>query len=499
MFIHEALTKAAVEYPDKPGFYSGERHYTYREAEEATNRVARFLLSKGVEKGDRIGIFSIKCLEEVLIIFGAMKIGAVFVHLNPHFREAQLEHIVQDCGIKVLFLHESKKDIWDKSGLRSEDFTAIVPIFADPSTHGGFHDIIEGLSESPERADILSREDPAAIIYTSGSTGKPKGIIVTHGIFQDSTIISAQVLENHSDDRIISVSPFSFDGALSQLFTSVFVGATLVLQESLFPQDVVNTMLNQRITGFHAVPSFWRMLLQRHSPFSKNQYPHLRYVSIIGEAFPHDDLMRLKQILGDTRFYMMYGTTEAFRSTCLPPEDFERKSSSIGKPLPDVTIRIVNENGDDCAPGEVGEIVHEGVFISPGYWNNPEQNQIRFRDHALYTGDLGKRDEEGYLYFVGRKDTMLKSMGYRISPEEIEEVLLRMDGIKEVAVTRGWSEESGERIKALVICNDHSILSKEAVIQYGRRHLPHYMVPHWIEFVSELPRTATFKINRSQL
>ncbi|MEK3903800.1 MULTISPECIES: AMP-binding protein [unclassified Paenibacillus] len=499
MFIHEALTKTAEETPDKPGFYAAERHYTYREVEEASNRVARFLVSMGVEKGDRVGIFSTKCVEEVLVIFGAMKAGVVFVHLNPHFKEEQLAHIIRDCGMKLLFLHESKKGIWNKSDLKSGEPAEVVPIFSDPLTPGGFHDIIEGLPDHFTPVSGISREDPAAIIYTSGSTGKPKGIIVTHGIFLDSTVTSAQVLENHSEDRIISVSPFSFDGALSQLFTSVYVGATLVLQESLFPQDIVNTMLNQRITGFHAVPSFWRMLLQRHSPFSRNQYPHLRYVSIIGEVFPHDDLMRLRQILSNTRFYMMYGTTEAFRSTCLPPEDFERKPSSIGKPLPGVTIRILDEQGEDCAPGEVGEIVHEGAFISPGYWNNPEQNERRFRGRALYTGDLAKRDGDGYLYFAGRKDMMLKSMGFRISPEEIEEVLLRMDGIEEVAVTGIWVEESGERIKALIISGNQCMLSKEAVIQYSRQHLPHYMVPHSIEFVSELPRTATFKINRSEL
>lgn len=499
MFIHEALTIAAGVNPGKPGFYSAERHYTYQEAEEASNRVAHFLVSKGVAKGDRVGIFSIKCLEEVLIIFAVMKIGAVFVHLNPHFKEDQLTHIVRDCGLKLLFLHESKKDVWDRSGLNNWEFTAIIPIFQEPSTHGGIQDIIKGIPDSLVQTETLSPADPAAIIYTSGSTGKPKGIIVTQGILHDSTVTSAQLLENHAEDRIISVSPFSFDGALSQLFTSVYVGATLVLQESLFPNDIVNTMLNQRITGFHAVPSFWRMLLQRHSPFSRNQYPHLRYVSIIGEVFPQDDLLRLRQILSRTRFYMMYGTTEAFRSTCLPPEDFERKPSSIGKPLPGVTIRIVDEEGKDCGPGEEGEIVHQGAFISPGYWNNSEQNAKMFRGPALYTGDWGKRDEDGYLYFVGRKDTLLKSMGFRISPEEIEEVLLRMNGIKEVAVTRVWSEEFGERIKAIVVCNDDCELSQEAVIHYSRQHFPRYMVPHLIEFVHEMPRTATFKINRSQL
>lgn len=499
MWVYEALTRAAAELPDKVAVIGCDRQYTYREAEEASNQVARFLMDHGINRGERIGIFSPKCLEEVPLLFGAMKAGAVFVHLNPHFKEEQLTHIIRDCGIRLLFLHESKQRIWAKSGMLTESDCQVVT-FGAGAVHGelGFHP--EAYSVLPPAIDCTGDgSEPAALIYTSGSTGRPKGIIVTHRIFKDATEISARLLENTREDRIISVSPFSFDGALSQLFTAVYVGATLVLQESLFPKDIVKTLLEQRITGFHAVPSFWRMLMQRHSPFIKQRYNELRYVTIIGESFPAKELAELKQVLPDTKFYMMYGTTEAFRSTCLLPEESADRPGSVGKPLPGVTIRVVNEAGQDCGPEEEGEIVHEGVFISPGYWNRPEQAARVFRGSSLYTGDLGKRDADGYLYFLGRKDMLLKSMGFRVSPEEIEEALLKLEGVKEVAVTRDIAQDQPDGIKALVVCEEGISLDSDAVLRYSRRHLPHYMIPRRVEFVRELPRTANFKISRSQL
>jgi len=504
LLIHEMLAKSSLDYPNKDAFVNKNKRFTFREIDEASTKVANFLMSNGINYGDRLGIYSSKNIEEIITIFAALKIGCIFVHINPHFKEEQLSHIISDCDIKVLFIHESKVKEFKKINLDRKQLNLIISlsptISLEQQYNVQFIDRILNEAPSVEKIPIkINQNDPAAIIYTSGSMGKPKGIIVTHKILQDSTVISAAVLENNSDDRLISVTPFSFDGALSQLFTSTYVGGTLVLQESSFPKDVVDTMLNERITGFHAVPSFWKMLLQKHSPFGKNVYGDLRYVSIVGEVFPYDELMKLKKILNSTKFFMMYGITEAFRSTCLLPEDFDKKLPSIGKPLPGVEITIVDENHRLCDPGEIGEIVHRGGFVSPGYWNNSIRTSETFNNGVLYTGDLGKMDEEGYIYFVGRKDAMIKSMGYRISPEEIEECLNKGPEVVESAVTSFFDDTGCNKIKALIVSDKGAEITQKDIIDYCKLHLPYYMVPSLVEFQTEIPKTGTFKIKRSQL
>ncbi|SHK10391.1 AMP-binding protein [Paramaledivibacter caminithermalis] len=503
-FIHEMLEKASKEFRNKQGIVFKDKRYTFSEINEASTKIADFLISKGIKKGDRVGIFSTKNVEEIIIIFAVMKIGAVFVHINPSFKEDQLRHVVTDCDIKVLFIHESKVEIYKKANINQEQIDMLISMsplidIEDNENMYYFNKILQETILPLKQTININQHDPAAIIYTSGSTGKPKGIIVTHRIFYDSTVISADFLKNKADDRLISITPFSFDGALSQLFTMVYVGGTLVLQESLFPKDIVSTMINEKITGIHAVPSFWKMLLQKYSPFEKYEYPHLRYISVIGEAFPMEDLMKLRKILNNTDFYMMYGTTEAFRSTYLPPDDFDRKIPSVGKPIPGVEITIVNEDNSPCEAGEIGEIVHRGVFISPGYWNDPIKTKKVFKDGALYTGDLGRLDNEGYLYFEGRKDAMIKSMGYRISPEEIESCICKLEGVKEAVVVSVIDKDYGNRIKAIVVCNDGEILTRKEIVSHCKAILPYYMVPHIVEFRDNIPKTGTLKINRSQL
>ncbi|WP_025848116.1 class I adenylate-forming enzyme family protein [Paenibacillus ehimensis] len=508
MLIPDMLFKAAADDPHKEAFIEKHRRMTFREVDEASTRLAQFLLSQGIRKGDRLGIFSAKCLEEIVVILAAMKMGTIFVHINPHFKSEQLRHIAMDCGMRALFVHDSRIGVLNQAGLEESTIELIVRLSQAKAQHSdrseyehdyALEDILQCADFAGSLQAAVQDDDPAAILYTSGSTGKPKGIVVTHRIFSEATVTSAQVLENRAADRLISVTPFSFDGALSQLFTMLYAGGTLVLQESLFPHDIVETMLREQITGFHGVPSLWRMLLQKHSPLAKHQYPHLRYISVIGEPFPHDELMKLKALLKQTKFYMMYGMTEAFRSTCLLPEDFERKIPSVGKPLPGVDITVVDEDGRLCGPGETGEIVHRGAFVSPGYWNDPAKTSEMFRDGALYTGDLGKLDEEGYLYFVGRKDKMLKAQGFRFSPEEVEERLCQMPGVIEAAVIGRHDPDKVSSLKALVVMEEGLALTEKDVIRYCKSVLPYYMIPDTVEFRQPLPKTANLKINRSEL
>jgi acyl-coenzyme A synthetase/AMP-(fatty) acid ligase len=403
--------------------------------------------------------------------------------------------------MKALRRHGSKRPALGSilDGDRKVDFIVSLDSSCGEGT-ADMYGLDEILMQKPNaRYDdpCLGEDDVAAIIYTSGSTGDPKGIVVTHRILRDATVQSAHVLGNTAEDRVISVTPFSFDGALSQLFTMARVGGSICLQRSALPKDIVSTMIQQRVTGFHAMPTLWRMLLQKHSPLHRHSYPNLRYVSIIGERFPEEDLLMLRKILPTTAFYMMYGTTEAFRSTYLPPEDFERKRGSAGIPFPGVTISIRDEQGARLSAGETGEIVHEGAFVSPGYWNNPALTAKVFRNGALFTGDLGRLDADGYLHFVGRKDSMLKLAGYRASPEEIEGCLLRLPGIGEALVSAVEDEARNVVVKVLLVRSGACDVSKEDVARHCRGRLPYYMVPRIVEFIPELPRTGTFKLRRS--
>lgn len=496
--VHQMLASQAASRPGK-GFVSrGDESRSFAEVDSASSRLAAFLRERGVRRGDRVGILSSKCIEEVVAIFAILKAGATMVHVNPHFKAEQVSRLVAHSGMKALLLHGSKGAVIEQAFGGDGPLELVVSL---DSSGGGerahaLDEILRASRDGGGDADVRE-DDAAAIIYTSGSTGAPKGIVVTHRILRDATVHSAHVLGNGPDDRLISVTPFSFDGALSQLFTMAYAGGSVHLQESALPKDIVTTLLERRVTGFHAMPTLWRMLLQRHSPLRRHSYPDLRYVSIIGERFPEEDLRTLREILSTTAFYMMYGTTEAFRSTYLPPAELDRKRGSVGIPFPGVTITIRDEQGERVAPGETGEIVHEGSFVSPGYWSDPAATARAFRSGALFTGDLGRLDDDGYLYFVGRKDSMLKLSGYRVSPEEIEACLLRVPGVGEALVSTAEDESRNTVVKALLVRSGAPEVAADEVTRYCRAQLPYYMVPRIVEFVPELPKTGTFKLSRS--
>jgi long-chain acyl-CoA synthetase len=501
--IHEMLSKTARDNPDKEAIVCRERRISYSALEETSTKIANFLRANGVERGMRVGVYTSKCADEVAVIFAIAKAGCVLVHINPSFRDEKLHHVVEECEPAALFFHQSKSAAVARAGQR-KILPSLQICMTGDATPASFSSAITLRSIIEERdcaaqshLPATTDNDLAAIIYTSGTTASSKGITVTHGILSESTLVSAQVLGNVSEDRLISVTPFSFDGALSQLFTAMLVGGTLVLQDSHFPKDVVRTLISEKITGFHAVPSFWRMMLERYPSFGEYQFPHLRYLSLIGEVFPEDELARLKRILPNTDFFMMYGTTEAFRSSCLAPADFARKGRSVGKPLPGVTIAIVDEQGNSCPAGAVGEIVHNGAFVSPGYWKR--NGDATFREDGVHTGDLGMLDEDGYLYFVGRKDTMIKRLGYQVYPEEIEACLEAMDGVAMAAVVCAPNPGSGPQIRAFLVRVPGSDVTSEAVAGHCKRHLPHYMMPDDITFRSAMPMTGTCKVDRAQL
>jgi acyl-CoA ligase (AMP-forming) (exosortase A-associated) len=363
------------------------------------------------------------------------------------------------------------------------------------------------LSGPPEWREQAISKDLAAILYTSGSTGKPKGVMLSHANVMAGSSIVSTYLGITSTERILAVLPFSFDAGMNQLMTAFQQGGTIVLINFTFAREVVQMLLKERITGLAGVPTLWSLLAQPNSTLQKQPMTDLRYITNTGGAMPQAVLKVLRQALPTTKVFLMYGLTEAFRSTYLPPEELDRRPTSMGKAIPDTEILVLNEHGKVCAPGEVGELVHRGPTVSLGYWNRPEDTARALRPNPIlppemgdcekvcYSGDLVKTDDEGFLYFLGRRDTMIKSSGFRISPTEVEEVLFQTGKLQAAAVIGIPDEVLGQVIKAFVVAKDGVPLDADALLGICGEKMPRYMVPKFIEVLSEMPKTSSGKVD----
>jgi acyl-CoA ligase (AMP-forming) (exosortase A-associated) len=353
-------------------------------------------------------------------------------------------------------------------------------------------------------------QDMAAILYTSGSTGRPKGVVLSHRNIVAGAESVSQYLESTPDDRILSVLPLSFDYGLSQLTTAFQVGATTVLMNYLLPRDVIRALEREKITGLAAVPPLWVQLAQLDWPESISE--HLRYITNSGGHMPKPTLDALRARSPKTKPYLMYGLTEAFRSTYLPPDEIDRRPDSMGKAIPNAEILVVHEDGTPCAPGEPGELVHRGVHVALGYWNDPEKTAERYKpapgqlaglvlpELAVWSGDTVRMDEAGFLYFIGRRDEMIKTSGYRVSPSEVEEVVYATGLVTEVAATGIAHPMLGQAVVLVIHAPDGGADVAERLLAECKQKLPGFMVPARIETrIEPLPRNPNGKIDRKRL
>jgi acyl-CoA ligase (AMP-forming) (exosortase A-associated) len=354
----------------------------------------------------------------------------------------------------------------------------------------------------------------AAILYTSGSTGHPKGVVLSHRNMVAGAKSVASYLENNADDTLLAALPLSFDAGFSQLTTAFHAGARVVLLNYLLPRDLINTLERERVTGLTAVPPLYIQLSHVEWPARSRQ--HLRYFASTGGRMPLATLKRLRAILPNAKPYLMYGLTEAFRATYLPPQEADRRPDSIGKAIPNAEILVLREDGTSCAPDEPGELVQRGPLVALGYWNDTEKTAERFRplpahivgrgpglvlpEIAVFSGDTVRHDEDGFLYFIGRRDEMIKTSGYRVSPTEVEEVLYATHLVAEVAVLGVPHPTLGEAIVVVATAQPGVPPQVEALLGACRERLPLYMLPAKIEFKSgSLPRTPNGKIDRKLL
>jgi acyl-CoA ligase (AMP-forming) (exosortase A-associated) len=502
--LNQLIEFSAERHPTREALRSGAVALDYAALEGQVTACAGGLLQLGLARGERVALYLDKRVEAVVGCFAAVAAGGVMVPINPLLKPPQVGHILRDCQVRVLITTAARAAVLEDELTRCHDLRQVVQVEDEAPLR--FADL---LNAAPGRPHRVIDADLAAILYTSGSTGKARGVMLTHRNLLAGAFSVASYLEHSHDDSILAALPLSFDAGFSQLTTSFAVGARVVLLNYLLPQDVIVALQDGAITGMTAVPPLWVQLANHTWPAGVGA--SLRYFATTGGRMPREVLLSLRKRLPGARPFLMYGLTEAFRSTFLPPEEVERRPDSIGRAIPNAEILVLREDGSACAPNEPGELVHRGALVGLGYWNNAEKTAERFRplppregrvmdEIAVFSGDVVRADEEGFLYFIGRRDELIKSAGYRVSPTEVEEVLYAQAAVQEAAVFGVSHPQLGEAIVALVVMRPPFDFDERTLIHACREALPGFMVPARL-MVSDtpLPRNANGKIDRGAL
>ena len=510
--LHQLIPEASGRTPEAQALLFKQEALNYHALEQQVARVASGLRALGVERDQRVAVYLPKQFEIVSAMFGAMGAGGVFVPVNPILKPEQVGHILRDCSTRVLITSPDRARLLTDTLAECPDLVHLV-------LTGEAHEPLDGCPQSmhhwadmlgPAQWPMLRRidADMAAILYTSGSTGRPKGVVLSHRNMLAGAHSVASYLGNTAQDRLLAVLPFSFDYGLSQLTTAFSVGASVVLMDYLLPRDVIRAVARYRITGLAAVPPLWNQLALLDWP--EEAVGSLRYITNSGGAMPVPTTTALQAALPRTAIYLMYGLTEAFRSTYLPPDQVAVRPESMGKAIPNADILVVRPDGSECDVDEPGELVHRGALVSLGYWGDREKTDIRFKpapgqpaglpnpEIAVWSGDQVRRDADGYLYFIGRNDEMIKTSGYRVSPGEIEEVVYQMPDVEQAVAFGAPHPQIGYGI-VLVVQAPAGTVDVDALMAHCRLHLPMFMLPGHVEIAAELPRNPNGKIDRKAL
>jgi len=511
MQVEQFLENSARLYPDKVALVCGNERFTYRRVEEDANRLAHALIAAGVQRGDRVVTFLPNSYEAAVAIFATLKAGAVFVVLNATTKADKLTYILNNCRASALVTtggnSASMAPCWSETPqLRSVFLVrATVP---EANVARAADKTVMSWEEVRDRTDNLLPPakkcidiDLAALIYTSGSTGRPKGVMLTHRNIVSAATSITTYLENTPEDVVINVLPLAFDYGLYQLLMMFKVSGTLVLHDSFaYPILVLEKIIREGVTGFPIVPTISAILLQMN--LSKYQFPKLRYITNTAAALPVEHIRKLRALFPGVKIYSMYGLTECKRVSYLPPDQIDVRPTSIGRGMPNEEVYIVNEMGNRVGPGIVGELVIRGANVMKGYWELPEETAHCLKpgplpeEKVLYSGDLFRADEEGYLYFVGRKDDIIKTRGEKVSPREVEDVLYALDGVAEAAVIGVPDPVLGSAIKAVITLRPGAQITAQDVLRHCSARLEDFMVPNSVEFRTALPKTESGKISK---
>ncbi|EJU12924.1 AMP-binding protein [Novosphingobium resinovorum] len=496
LFAHNLPEHAAKTFLVDP-----DRSWTYAEVAAEVGRVCAFLAASDLQPGDRVVVQVRKGMREVAAMLAVSRIGCVFVNVNTVWTGEQLHYVIEDSGARGAILEGGAA-----AALPGGHALAVLVAGGAPAAGMQLWDDLP--AAEPEVPISRDDGDLAAIIYTSGSTGRPKGVMLTHANIVSGARSVTAYLELRGDDRLLSVLPYSFDYGFNQLTTMMLVGGTVVHQPVAMATEIVRVIREQRVTGFAAVPPLWIQFI-RLLDASGEVLPSLRLVTNSGGKIPLNILERMPALLPDTRIYLMYGLTEAFRSTYLPPEKFAAKMGAIGRAVPENEVYVIREGIGIAGPGEQGELVHRGAFVSQGYWNRPDATAEKIRpcpelaaligeEPVVYSGDIVRIDEDGDLWFVSRRDALIKSSGFRISPDEVEDIVHRSGMAADVVVFGVADDLLGQSVQVAATLAPGA--TREGLLAYCRKVMPAYMVPRAIHvWNAPMPRTASGKLARPEV
>ena len=510
MLVQRLLEASAARLGDKVAIVAGQRRVTYAELDRAANRLAQALQQAGVSRGDRVLILLDSTIEAVIAIFGVLKAGSVYIMLHPGTRSERLAYTVESTRPTALIT----------DGLRAQSFhdvvsraaslkclvwaNAALSEVASQARQIAWADLSEYSTDRP--ACVCIDVDLAMIIYTSGSTGEPKGVMASHANMLAATSSINESLDTRENDVILNVLPLAHGYGMFQVLQAFQVGARVILEPGFaFPARIVDLLHKERVTVLPGVPTFFALLL-RHPKLFNKPLADLRYITNAAAALPTPHIQQLRQVFPNARIVSMYGQTEALpRIAFLPSEQLDRRPDSVGIGIPNTEVFLVDETGQRVPPGQTGELVVRGSNIARGYWQAPALSADKFRSGAipgetvLYTGDLFRMDEEGFLYFVARRDDIINTRGEKVSPREVENIVCRMAGVAEAAAVGVQDEIFGQAVLLVVAAQPGVTLTEQAVRAFCAQTLDDYMQPKYVDLVAELPRNDNGKVDKRRI
>jgi amino acid adenylation domain-containing protein len=510
--LHDYLSDSAERLPDKVALVCRPARLTYAEIERRANSLAHALFRRGVERGDRVLVIGDNGVNVAVAFWAALKANAVAAVVSPQTRADKLRYLLEDCRARAIVADARLVAVVGEAARGSVHLRSVLTAGEVPAGP------LEGLAGVESLARAVEAEptdeppqrrcidiDLAAIVYTSGSTGDPKGVMLTHRNMLTAATSITTYLENVEDDVILGALPLAFDYGLYQMIMAFKTGARLVLERSFaYPADVLAVVVDEGVTGFPGVPTMFAVLAEMRS-LASYDLSRVRYVTNTAAALGAKHIATIRVMFPRARVYSMYGLTECKRCTYLPPEDLDRKPDSVGIAIPNTELWIVDEEDRRVGPGVVGQLVIRGATVMRGYWEKLEATARKLRpgplpgEWVLYTGDLCKLDEDGYLYFVARMDDVIKSRGEKVAPKEVESAILGIAGVKETAVIGVPDEILGQAVKAFVVLERGATLSVREIIRECQARLEPLMVPKYVEMADDLPKTSTGKIKKTDL
>ncbi len=511
MLLHQIVDKHAGERPSAPALIQDSIELSYIQLQNRINVIGNVFVQLGLVEGDRVAIVANKTIDTVCSLFATSAAGGIFVPINPILKTDQVAHILNDCDAKIFVTSTKQLNALLPTLANCPSLKSVVLIDNDEIGDAQTTDF------TINRLEALTREDPstsaharqghdlAAIIYTSGSTGKPKGVMLTHHNITTGAKSVATYLKNDQNDRLLLILPISFDYGLNQITSAFFSGSSVVLHNYFLPKDVISQVSKQKITGLAAVPHIWNKLANLTWPTDAQKT--LRYITNTGGSMPVSVTTKFIDKLPSTDIYLMFGLTEAFRSTYLPPEQVHHRPTSIGKAIPNADVIIVRPDGTECEPEEVGQLVHSGPLVASGYWGNESLSAERFKaptgdiprssSRCVWSGDFAYTDNEGYIYYIGRKDDSIKTHGFRVSPNEVEEIVYKCEGVVEAVAIGVPHETNGHAI--VVYLSANSNVTESDLMAHCKINMPSYMQPQSLILMDEFPRNQNDKIDRGAL